>query len=362
MSLKIALLGDICLNGKFDLSNNINYQEYFKEVASYLSGFDCVLANLETPLTNRTFTLTCKGLHLRSSLRSIELLNFLNVSAVSLANNHIYDYGAKGLEDTIDILTENNIDYYGIKDKQLTIEDKGNKISIGGYCCYSSNPSFCHEKGVNPLTPQNIAKKIKSNHDKGFFNLISLHWGDENIHYPRDEHIQVARYLSKNIPLIIHGHHTHVIQGIENTNESFTAYSLGNFCTDDVPSTAVKGLKVVQQQKNKESIIVSFELEGNKIVNQHILSIFDDGTKIQLENNKTSQSFDEYSLALKKDRDEYIKFRNKQLKKSNQGSESKRTVKWFLRRLNYYFIGAYIKGKMSKLRYNKAMKFLQGKY
>lgn len=359
MTLKIALLGDICLNGKFDLGKNPNAKEYFNDVAEYLSGFDYVVANLETPLTDRNFTLTCKGLHLKSSIKSIEILKYLNVNIVSLANNHIYDYGPMGLADTIEALNSIGIDYYGIKNKQVHIQDKGSRIAIGGYCCFSSNPSFCHTKGVNPLIPEYINKINLINKNEGFINLNSLHWGDENIHYPRYDHIKIARYLAYESPLIVHGHHTHVIQGIETLNNSIIAYSQGNFCTDDVHSSAVKNLKVVQQKSNKESYILELEIKANKIIKQKAIPIIDNGNQILIGASKVSQDLDIYSSALNKDKNDYIKFRHKELENINQANESKRTFKWFFRRLNYYFIGAYIKGKMSTIKYNKIIKNLQ---
>ena len=359
MSIKIALLGDICLNGKFDLKNNLNYKDYFKDVSEFLASFDHVIANLETPLTDRTFTLTCKGLHLKSSLGSVNLLNYLNVTHVSLANNHIYDYGAKGLNDTINVLIKNGIDYYGVKGKQVVIQETNNKIAINGYCCFSSNPSACHKKAINPLIPQNISNKIKANNSNGFLNLISLHWGDENIHYPRIDHVDIARYLSSEHPVIIHGHHTHVIQGIETKNGSLIAYSQGNFCTDDVKSDAVKGLKVVQNKKNKESFILSLEIDENKIVKQQIVPLIDNGKNVFLGSNEIMKSLDVYSIALNQSKDEYIGFRSKQFKNITRDNESRRNMKWFFRRMNYYFIGAYIKGKISKIRYDNVMKFLK---
>ncbi len=360
MGMKIALLGDICLNGKFDLEKNPHATEYFQEVAQYLEGFNYVVANLETPLTDRNFTLTCKGLHLKSSTLSVALLNYLHVNVVGLANNHIFDYGRAGYKDTIEVLKKNKIQFYGTEGKQVFLEDASNKIAVGGYCCFSTNPSVCNSKGVNTLAPESVVNILQTNDKNGYLNLLSVHWGDENIHYPRLDHVLMARFFADRVPLIVHGHHTHVIQGIEEYKSSRFAYSLGNFCTDDVVSTAVKDLKVTQKRSNKESFIIALEIENNKIIQYEIIPIFDNGSKIEMGNPSIKEAVLEYSDVLQESPTEYQKFRKKKMDELSVSKSKKKDFNWFTRRLNYYFVGAVIKGILSQKRYNKVMKTIQG--
>lgn len=362
MGMKIALLGDICLNGKFDLKKNSNAKEYFHEVAQYLEGFDYVIANLETPITDRNFTLTCKGLHLKSSTLSVGLLSYLHVDVVGLANNHIFDYGRAGYKDTIKVLEKNKIQFYGTEGKQVFLEDASNKIAVGGYCCFSTNPSVCNAKGVNPLDPRYVLDILKKNDKNGYFNLLSVHWGDENIHYPRLDHVLTARFFADRVPLIVHGHHTHVIQGIEEYKSSRFAYSLGNFCTDDVVSTAVKDLKVIQKKQNKESFIVALEIENNKIIQHELMPIFDNGNKIEMGDTSIKEAVSEYSDVLHESPTEYQEFRKRKMDELTVSLSKKKDLNWFVRRLNYYFIGAVIKGMLSQKKYNKVMKIVQGNF
>lgn len=357
--MKIALLGDICLNGKFDLKNNPNAKVYFSEVAQYLERFDYVIANLETPLTDRDFTFTCKGLHLKSSTVSIGLLKHLHVNVVGLANNHIFDYGRGGYKDTVEALQKNNIYFYGVEGKQFFLKDEGNKVALGGYCCFSANPSVCNSRGVNPLMPESVVEKLVKNDGNGYLNIVSIHWGDENIHYPRIDHVLTARSFADRVPVIVHGHHTHVVQGVEDYKSSTIAYSLGNFCTDDVFSTAVKDLKVIQKKPNKESFIMALEIENNKIIQYEVIPIFDNGNKIEMGDPSIKEAVSVYSNALKRSPEEYQKFRMKKMDDLSVSISKKKDFNWFARRLNYYFIGAVIKGMLSQNRYNKVMKIIQ---
>jgi len=113
--MKIAFLGDIALIGKYDITKNQKAKNRLRILANKLKGYDYVVGNLESPLTEVNRTLVCKSMHLKSSIENIELLKYLNIDAVSLANNHLYDYGRSGLEETILVLDKNNIDWLYIE-------------------------------------------------------------------------------------------------------------------------------------------------------------------------------------------------------------------------------------------------------
>ena len=359
MSIKIAFLGDISFNGKFNLTENKNVKEYLFTMSEYLEQFDYVIGNLESPMTTHEFTLTCKGLHLKTSPVNVELLNYLHINVVDLANNHLFDYGRKGYDDTIRLLNENNIDFYGVEGIEVIIEKENSKIALGGYCCLSTNPSVCNAQGVNPLDPKAIRKRLNENEMNGYMNMVSVHWGDEYIHYPRYEHVQMARSLADKHAIVLHGHHPHVIQGIEEYNSSLMAYSLGNFCMDDIVSKSVKGLKVTQEVSNRESFIWSMEVENNKVITYHIVPIVDNGESIELGDQRIVDDLLQYSEALKMPMQAYVEFRKKKMDKLIVSKPRKRDFKWILNRLNYYYIGAVIKGVLNKRKYNRIMKYLK---
>ena len=353
MSIKIAFLGDISFNGKFDLTENPKTKEYLSTMAEYLKEFDYVIGNLESPMTEQEFTLTCKGLHLKTSPVNVELLKYLHINIVDLANNHLFDYGRKGYDDTIKLLKENHIDFYGVEGREAIIEKDNNKIALGGYCCLSTNPSVCNAQGVNPLDPKTMMKRLDENEKNGYLNMISVHWGDEYIHYPRYDHIQVARALGDKHSLVLHGHHPHVIQGIEEYKTSLMAYSLGNFCMDDISSKSVKGLKVTQGKSNKQSFIWSLEIENNKIISQSVIPIVDNGISIELGSQSIVDDLEHYSEALKMEGEDYQKFRKKKMDEMIVSKVKKKDFKWIINRLNYYYIGAVIKGVLNKKRYQR---------
>lgn len=90
-----------------------------------------VILNLEAPLVDSEYKCKKRGPNLSQSPISVDVLKKLNVVGVSLANNHIMDYGDEGLIRTIEILDKNKIMHTGAG---KTIEDaiKPMNISLNG--------------------------------------------------------------------------------------------------------------------------------------------------------------------------------------------------------------------------------------
>lgn len=254
--MKIALLGDIAFYGKYSTANR-NIYEYFSDVANILKEFDHVIGNLETPLIKSNFSpYGSKSAHIFSEEENVQLLKYLNIDIVNLANNHIFDYGILGYVNTKRILDANNISYFGIDNKQLKIEGYDSKIALCGYCCYSTNSLGYYDKkkqiGVNILDAFSVEEALIENYNQGYMNITSFHVGQEHINYPNYDHIEMARKLAQKVPYVYYGHHPHVIQGIEEIENSLLAYSLGNFCFDDV-YTSKSYKPLIKQQKRIRS-------------------------------------------------------------------------------------------------------------
>ncbi|KDR94657.1 poly-gamma-glutamate synthesis protein (capsule biosynthesis protein) [Peptoclostridium litorale DSM 5388] len=354
--MRIAFLGDIGFLGGYTFNNNGG--EKLKSIAKLLSSYDYVVGNLETPFTSKNQTVVPKSMHLKADKDNIELLKLLNVKAVTLGNNHICDYGIKGLEDTIAVLEKNNIDYFGVNNKNLRLKYNGNKISFSGFCCYSANGSnYINGKGVgiNALTNKNITQQMESDEKDKYLSVLSLHWGDEHTNYPNKNQIQLSRKIAENKNIIIHGHHTHTIQGIEQIHGSLIAYSLGNFCFDDCTSPFVKNFTVKKNEDNKESYILSIEIENNSIVKYEAIGIYDSERGIVLKDN--SRKIDLISREIKNyNREEYEIMRSKQISDTRKEKFGKRDFKWLMSKMNYYSIGSRLGTFLNAKRSNKVYK------
>lgn len=361
--MRIAFLGDIALLGKYDLDKNKAARTRLTKLSAKLAEFDYVVGNLESPLTNRTRTFICKSMHLKSPTINVDLLKYLNINAVSLANNHLYDFGTAGLADTIETLNKNNIEWFGANSKALIKEINGERISLSGFCCYSTNGCGYLEDnrkyGINTLTHTNITKQLEFDKKNHAFSITSLHWGDEHTNFPKYEHVYLANKLAQHNKVIIFGHHPHVIQGIQSSQHSLVAYSLGNCLFDDCRS--ITGSFVLKQnQNNKKSFILDVNIENAAIASYRTHGFKDEESGLEFfaiedEINEISQFLNKID-----DQSIYENMRQSQIRNEIATKFGKRNFKWFLSRLNYYSIGAFISARIRKKKYLNDLETLLG--
>ena len=335
--MKIAFLGDIAIF-KNGMLKDEKWNIRLAKVREKLSQFDMVIANLEVPLTDCSKTRVCKGIHLKSDKEIIEILKYLNITGVCLANNHICDFGIKGMQDTLELLDKAQIGYFGINNKSWMVKVGNNQLAFHGFCCYSSNGakyiSSKQVKGVNPLTKSAIVAALEEDKKNGCLSIISVHWGDEYSSLPNEKQVEFLHVLSEQYTFILHGHHAHVMQGIEYNNHSLLGYNLGNFCFDECISPINPKLIIKQSPLNRESYILSVEVQNNKIVAwetigiyyDNFIQIIDNQEKIKVLSSKISHCkemlYKQESLDI--------------ISKQKQNNLVSHNFSWLLSNLNYY--------------------------
>lgn len=358
--MRIALVGDIGLFGINTINNKL-HEKRFKYVADELSGYDLTVGNLETPLTDSNRTVGGKSAYIKGFPADARILSNIGIDYVSLANNHIYDYRRKGLCQTLDALEKANVKWYGVDSKYCNVENGSERIRLRGYCCYSTNPKKINgngsEEGVNPLDPVQMAKDLKKDNSDGYLSIISCHWGEEHIHYPNLDHIETARNLAKHFNVIVHGHHPHVLQGIETCNESLIAYSLGNFCFDDVFTKKSDKPLIHMSEGNKQYCILEISVIDGKIQGWKPHLFYDkDGIIRPDEDVRKLYLFEEWSKRLDTVDETYLSERNRLLQKYINGRIKARDLNWFFKRLNVDSAKMIYSGIMNKRKYNKIMR------
>ncbi len=358
--MKIALLGDTALFGRCSFSGNSNIGDYFKHVSDYLDRFDYVVCNLETPFSAKKIAYGAKSAYICSDQENVEILKMLHVDAVTLANNHIYDYGDEGCELTKRLLESNKIRYFGVDGQDLKIELHGNKIAFTGFCCYSSNPLRAvpyGQKGVNEFDFKNAEEILVKNVKNGYFNILAIHSGIEHVNYPSLDTIDVARLFSKIAPYVYYGHHPHVAQGIEQYNDSLLAYSLGNFCFDDVYTSISKAPLVEISENNRSSFILEIILVNNSIKSYKTTPIYIGEDCIFVGRGVTEEILKQYSSVLSElSTNEYESLRQKYLDEYYDKRKNQRNLVWFLKRFKLRYFQLYLSNRQNAKRYLQCVK------
>ncbi|UJS24296.1 CapA family protein [Thiothrix winogradskyi] len=363
--MKIALLGDIALYGKYS-KNNKNLFNYLEEIKEYLSQFDYVIGNLETPFSKEEKPIKGKSATIRSYPENIEILKYLKINIVNLANNHMFDYGEIAFNKTIKTLEENGIDYFGVNNKPLLLN---NAIALHGYCSYNTNPSGVSLQDNNSVTALNIkeiSKNILKNHNDNFLNIISIHSGQEHVNYPSIDDIEMAHLFADICPYIYYGHHPHVVQGIEEFKSSIIAYSLGNFLFDDVYTEKSSKPLVKQNDNNKTGLILEIELDKNKIISHNKKIIYSNIEKLEIIHDTTTNYYrqlDNHTNALINATSNKVLYNtNRDTIISNYINDRKtqRDINWYIKRLNLNSVRIIINSKINAIKYkNNVTKYLQ---
>lgn len=289
--MKVLFLGDICI------CNSLTGFSISESLAKLLKTVDFTVANWEAAIVNDTDYLPIKkaGPTIKQHPDYEILMRAQDFSYVSLANNHIMDYGEEGLQNTIQVLESKGIKYFGAglsfeqAYKPMIIEDQGLRvglISVGeaqfGTIKYEDTPGYawaCHP------TLTSVIAKTKQQVD---FLLMLPHAGLEMVHLPLPEWRQIYRsWIDCGVDLII-GSHPHVIQGKESYKGRTIYYSLGNYLFN------YRGKN--QEWYNSLGVLVDFS-KAKLNVTEHFISFDPETSKLSL-NERNLMKFRELCLPL----------------------------------------------------------------
>ncbi|MEI6555019.1 MAG: CapA family protein [Paludibacter sp.] len=223
--MKMIFLGDF-VYPKQNCINLSNIKDIFNDKIT--------VANLEGQIVNNIFKIIDKNKYnLYSDISVVDVLKNCGVKYVSLANNHTQDFNNE-INETINILNLNKIDFFGTKEKpDLTID---NAIKIYGAVTNVTGGNFKKYDVVNRFNPIELLKQIKVDHEKNpdLKIIVYIHWGYELAFYPQPADREWAHKAIDCGADYIIGHHPHVVQGAEKYKNGYIFYSLGNFSLPQV--------------------------------------------------------------------------------------------------------------------------------
>jgi poly-gamma-glutamate capsule biosynthesis protein CapA/YwtB (metallophosphatase superfamily) len=234
----IQAAGDVMLGGRWEKQvARDGYFHPFERIAPELKKGDITLINLEAPLTSRGSEFTDKKYRFRVNPKAAAALKKAGITTVTLANNHSMDYGATGLQDTLQQLDKAGIGHVGAGEnlaaarKPVIYDIRGTKVALLGYSLTLPQEFWAGEKraGTAPLLEKLVKEDIAQARKQASIVVVTAHWGEEGTTRLREYQPRLARMMIDAGADAVIGHHPHILQGVEKYKRGIIFYSLGNF-------------------------------------------------------------------------------------------------------------------------------------
>ena len=229
--ITISAVGDTTLGGnmKGNPKTTIYTREFDRQSGDYGFAFrntwhifeadDVTIANFEGTLTDSTKAGNNNKYQFRAPPSHVEVLKRGSVEMVTLENNHILDFGQKGLEDTKAALDAAGVEWaYGDHFAQYSVD--GFVVGLLAYQTFGGT----HDRIIARL-PDDI-QRARTACD---FIVVYYHWGSEEDYYPNSNQLRLGRATVDAGADLVLGAHSHRINPIELYNGKYIVYSLSNF-------------------------------------------------------------------------------------------------------------------------------------
>jgi len=234
--MKILFTGDINFRGQ----TNLDFEKskiILSEVLPFVQNADFVIPNLESPLANREKhkPIYKSGPNLIGSTKHVCFLNALRANVVTLANNHIGDFGPAAVEETIQLLKANHMQHAGagrnISEayEAAHIEKDDIYVSILSVCENEFGMATETKSGSAGYSPRRLMNQIKKEKQCSDYVIVVFHGGNEYNPLPSPDTVERYRFICDMGADAVIATHPHCPQGYEIYKGKPIVYSMGNF-------------------------------------------------------------------------------------------------------------------------------------
>ena len=247
--ITLSFVGDVSLADNWDIMPKYDerkigiYGVLDEEVLSIMNNADIMVANNEFTLSNRGTRLN-KAYTFKGDPKRASIYKEMGVDLVSLANNHIYDYGHDAFIDTLNTLKSQDIAFVGAGNN-IEEAKKPYYYIINGYKIAFLNATRAEKNIITPEATENkegvfrcydpslFIEEIQKAKQESDYVVALIHWGKEQSHNLEQVQIDTGKkYIDAGADVLV-GSHAHVLQGMEIYNGKLITYNLGDFLFND---------------------------------------------------------------------------------------------------------------------------------
>lgn len=247
-AVTLLFAGDILMDDHYAVmstyhnrGNDINHA-FDQGLLEQMRNADIFMINNEFTFTGRGTPTVNKKFTFRADPGNVSMYEEMGVDIVSVANNHIYDYGEVSLLDTLDTLEQAEIPYIGagrnLQEAMTPVYYIANGMKIAFVSATQiernsvpdTKEATQDSAGVlRCMNPDNLLLVIEEAKKNSDYVILYIHWGTESqeaIDWLQEQ--QAPIYAQAGVDLII-GDHPHCLQKMDSVEGVPVIYSLGNF-------------------------------------------------------------------------------------------------------------------------------------
>ena len=275
----IVAVGDIMLSGSakpFLAKKSYDYSFSDPVLSKLIMNADLAFANMECPVTKKGEAYKYKKFVFRADPASIKAIRKAGFDMLSLANNHIMDYGEDGLSSTINYCLKSGMLCSGAGANLIQARKAGILKKRGiTYGLLSYSMTYPEEfwatsdiAGAAYGEKSAVIEDIQKTKKEADVVIVSFHWGDELAESPKEYQVAMAHLAVDSGADIVVGHHPHVPQPIEIYKGKPVFYSLGNYAFGSY------------SKKTPISFVAGIVLEKDRIFNIRIYPVMGDNYEV----------------------------------------------------------------------------------
>ncbi|MGI5848063.1 MAG: CapA family protein [Candidatus Cryptobacteroides sp.] len=239
--MKVIIAGDFVVQAR---SVNIVQSGQFAQIVpeklvELLHNVDFPIVNFESPISFPFLKALKKlGPNLSSPREAIHLLQYLGFQSVSLANNHILDYGVEGLRHTVEECKNAGLDFVGAgqniidANRVLYVERGNTRLGIINCCEHEFSIATEQSAGANPLDLVRQFRAIQQAKKNADVVIVIVHGGHEYYQLPSIRMQDTYRFFIEAGADAVINHHQHCVSGYEIYKDRPIFYGVGNFYFD----------------------------------------------------------------------------------------------------------------------------------
>lgn len=242
--MKILVAGDFCPRNRVErLIDGAQFEYLLGETRSVISNSDYSFVNLECPVINDDCVKPIEkvGPNLKCSSKGLDAIQWVGFNCVTLANNHILDFGEDGINNTIELCKKAKISVVGAGHNlegasNILYENiNGNILAVINCCEHEFSVATESESGSNPLNPIQQYNAIQDARKTADVVIVIVHGGHEHFQLPSPRMVETYRFFIEAGADAVVNHHQHCYSGYEYYKGKPIVYGLGNFLFDISP-------------------------------------------------------------------------------------------------------------------------------